>query len=46
MNSFNQLVIVIGDPVLKGKAPSGKNILLGLSIIKVNVVLGKKIGVI
>ena len=46
MNLFNQLVIVSCDPNLKGKGPSGKNILLGLLIIRINVVLGKKIGVI
>ena len=40
MKLFDQLVIVICDPDLKGYAPSGK------LIIVVHVVLGKKIGVI
>ena len=43
MNSFNQQVIVICDLDFKGQAPSGKNSFLGLLIVRVNVVLGKKI---
>ena len=30
MNLFDQLVIVICDPYLRGSAPSGKNLSLGL----------------
>ena len=33
MNLFDQLVIVIYDPDLRGSAPSGKNISLGLLIV-------------
>ena len=33
MNLFDQLVIVFCDTDLKGEAPSGKNMLLGLLII-------------
>ena len=43
MNSFNQLVIVICHPNLKDQAPSGKNSLLGLLIVRVNVVLVRKL---
>ena len=39
MNSFNQLVIVIYDPDLKGQAPSRKNNLLGLLFVRVHGVL-------
>ena len=46
MNLFNQLVIMIYDLDLKGWAPSGMNIFLGLLFVRVNVVLGDKIGVI
>ena len=33
MNLFDQLVIVIRDPDLRGSAPSGKNLLLGLLFV-------------
>ena len=33
MNLFNQLVIVICNPDLRGSAPSRKNLLLGLLFI-------------
>ena len=33
MNSFDQLVIVICDPDLRGSAPSRKNMLLGLLFV-------------
>ena len=45
MNSFNQQVIMICYLDLKGQAPSRKNMLLRLLFVRVNVVLGEKIGV-